>query len=299
MAVFAWVVLVPLAPALDPVGVAESDQPFLVDGDLTPGNATLMAGEAVSADLLPLRVRLETGHAVTLGPGSQARFWGDLVRFDGVSAAIQAAAGEVLTIETGALRFRTAPGGGAVIYGDRPGAAAAWGVGGPLEVSAGSGEPTMLGPAVAAAFSVTGGELQVQTERAALEIARIQARQLQHLEQLAATRPAVRGRAQPLLRRIADASGGRMRVGDGDNRESASDFNPARLLEVAFEVHRRLLTYAWADSGCGSPDCINHKRVRRPVDFAGWSAATPAPQFGCALCRRAGLGLPGETDAVE
>lgn len=290
--------LVPAASALEPVGVAESEQPFLVEGDPAPGNATLLTGEAVSSDLLQLRVRLARGHSVTLGPGSQARFAGDLMRFDGVSAAFQAAAGQVLTIEMGALRFRTAPGGGGAIYADRPGVAAAWAVGSPLDVSNGSDEPITLGPGEAAAFSVERGELQVEAERAPIEIARIQIRQLKHVEQLAATRPAVRPRVEDLLNRLADASGGLFRLGSDDQQEAVG-VDPARLLEVAFEVHRRLLTDAWADADCGSPDCINRKRVQRPVNFAGWAATAPLAEFGCALCRRAGLGVPGETGAVE
>lgn len=289
--------MVAAGAAREPLGFAESDQPFLVDGDPTPGNATVLAGEAVSADMLPLRVRLQTGHSITLGPGSQARFLPELVRFDGVSAAFQAAEGQVLSVELGALRFRTAPGGGGVVYGDRPAVAAAWALGGPLEISGGGGEPVSLEPGAVGRFSVAGGELQVH-EGAALEIARIQIRQLQHLEQMAATRPAVRSRVEPLLRSLADASGGWLRVEAGDRRQAVS-FAAERLLEVALETHHAILTEFWADAGCGSPDCVNRRRVHRPADFAGWSTPAPPALPGCALCRRAGLGISAETGSVE
>ena len=290
------------ATAVEPVGFAVSDEPFLVEGGESPGNATVLAGEAVSSNHLPLRVRLSAGPEIALGPGSQARFWSDRMRLEGVSAEFQAGPRADLTLELGPLRFQATAGGGCVIYSDRPELASAWAMDGPLLVSAGEGESVTLEAGSAATFMVTGGELQVQPERAPLEIARIQIRQLAHLGRIAVSRPGVRGRLQPLLQLLSDASGGLLRGSPAGQRltpAALSAVDAPLLLEAALQVHRALLDEPWAEAGCGSPDCIRRGRVRQPVDFAGWTGGTPPPQPGCQLCRRAGPDAATGSEATE
>jgi len=281
--------------AAEPVGFAVSTEPFLVEGSEVLGNVTVLAGEVVSSNHLPLRVRLSTGHELTLGPGSQARFWSDRARVDGVSVDFQAATGASLAVEFGPLVFEAAAGAGAVIYGDRPATASAWAKADSVRVSSvSSGQSATLEPGGSATFSIVGDELRLQDQRAPLEIARIQIRQLRYLAQMAVTRPGVEGRSQVLLRRLSAASGGLLQVDpteDQPGRNAIPAVDSERLLAAAIEVHGRLLAEPWADAGCGSPDCIHRKRSREPHNFVGWAGGLQ-PRPGCELCRAGNLGIP-------
>lgn len=281
--------------ALEPVGFAVSEQPFLVEGAEVWGNATVLAGETVSSNRVPLRVRLTVGHEIVLGPGSQAAFWADRVHVDGVSAEIRAAPGEAFKTELGRLLVDVSAGGSALVYSDRADLASVVARGAPLQVSAEGLEPFALSDGEAASFSVAAGEVRVQTNRAPLEIARIQIRQLSYLNQMAVTRPGVERRSRPLLQLLSDASGGLLQIGPAQEqigRDMAPAVDADRLLRAAIEVHEALLTEPWADAGCGSPDCVRRRPVHRPNDFVGWADSIP-PQAGCELCRLRAL------DALE
>ncbi len=276
------------------VGFAASDEPYLVAGAPVEGVSTLLEGETASSNLLPLRVRLAPGHEIVLGPGSRGRFWRDRVHLEGVSIEARAAAGEGLTVSVESLTFQAPAGGALVMYGDRPGMASAWADGAPVEVASSVGGAATLEPGQAATVAMLGDELRVEPDRASLEIARIQIRQLHHLQQLASSRPGVSRRVQPLLSRLSAASGGLLRA-DGaarSNRHNVQPLDEAALLAATFEVHAALSTTPWAEAGCGSPKCLSSKPVHRPADFAGWMGGGPPPS-GCELCR------PGGLEAVE
>lgn len=275
--------------AAQPVGLARSDEPFLVQAAPVRHNATILAGEAVSSNHLPLRVHLASGHELILGPGSQARFWDNRVRLDGVSLDFEARPGAALAIQIGALTLQPSDGGSGAIYGDRPGLASVWVRSGSVRASL-AGQEMTLEAGAAATLSEAGGQLRAQDKRAPLEIARIQIRQLQYLGQMAAVRPGIRTRSQPLLERLAAASGGLLQAAAAGASERAAvpAVDPAQLLEAAMDVHGVLLREPWVQAGCGSPDCMRLRPVKRPHDFDGWAGGMPPPQPGCELCRPGG-----------
>jgi hypothetical protein len=273
--------------ALEPVGFAVSAQPFLIAGAPARSNATILAGEAISSNRVPLRVHLSAGHEVILGPGSQAAFWADRVRVEGVSVDFRAAAGAKLTVEMGPLRFEASDGAGAAVYSDRPTLASAWAKGGSVQVAIDEGSPLDLGSGDSAAFALISGELRVQQRRAPLEIARIQIRQLQYVGQMAVTRPGVKARTDTLLSRLAEASDGLLQAepaAEQFDRESRPAVDSARLFAEVLNVHAAMLSEPWTEAGCGSPDCVVRRRVHKPDDFVGWADETPPPP-GCELCR--------------
>ena len=273
--------------ALEPVGFAVSAQPFLIQGAAAQSNATILAGEVVSSNRVPLRVHLSAGDEVILGPGSQATFWADRVRLDGVSVDFQSGSGAALTVELGALRFQASAGAGAVVYSDRPALVSAWAKGGSVRVDVEGGQLETLQPGGSTAFALVAGEWRVQERRAPLEIARIQIRQLQYVGRMAVTRPGVEARTESLLERLADASDGLLQVeptAEQLGRDTRPAVDSARLFAEVLQVHAAILSEHWTEAGCGSPDCVARRRVHKPADFMGWADETPPPP-GCELCR--------------
>ena len=279
-----------------PVGFAVSEAVFLIEGAEVFGNVTLLAGETVTSSYLPLRLRLQSGTSLTLGPGSQARIWSDRVRLDGVSLDVAVGRGAPFLVEVGAFTLELEPGGRGSIFSDRPELVSAWTEQGSLRAMASGSEQAQAPAGRPLTLVAHDGAVRLQDERAALESARIQVRQIRHLRAMAAVRPAIASRADSLLQQIAAAAGGLSAVQpveEAGMRDALPAVDTGELLAAVRRVQQRLLGEAWALAGCGSPECVSREPVHRPHDFQGWIGGMPAPAPGCLLCRRA------EADAAE
>lgn len=279
------------------VGVASSDYPFLIQGKTAPGNGTILEAEAVTSSYTPVRVNLTNGARFVLGSGSQARFARDHVRLDGVSLEILNSGPEPQRIEAAGISLiTTAPLTRAAVYTDQRDRVSLW---------VDSGEITALGPLgkelrkvgaqQALTISDTDSELGVtiQEKRAALEIARIQMRQVEYLAAVERESPAFRETRREIAVMLIEASGGLLRSGSFRDEGQTNmviptdlpSVNTGGLLAVTVEAAKQLNQARIAEAGCGRPSCKSDDPPAARNTFDGWRGGLPEPYPSCTLCR--------------
>ncbi|MBI1355962.1 MAG: hypothetical protein GC160_16600 [Acidobacteria bacterium] len=280
-----------------PIGFAVSDDPFYIEGAETFGNGTILEGETVVTNYLPLRIALSSGAKLALGPGSEAAVWREKARLVGVSLDVQVPQSEPFTVESGGVELALDAGSHAVVFSDRPDLTSVWLDSGALRAFVSGQQVASIGAGQAVTVSQVDGRLRVNEQRASLEAGRIQIRQLRHLRSLGVVRPAIQPRCDALLRELATASNGALEASPNDEKAEQSALpivDHEKMLAAARSVHRAMLSGYWAQAGCGSPDCVHREKVRSPNDFHGWAGGLPPGRRSCELCRR-----PSEAVALE
>ena len=285
-------------PSRKPVGFAFGDGAYLVETDAIRGDATLLEGEAVSTNVVPARLYLESGGFAILGPGSQARVFADRIELSGVSLEMLRFGDPAVPVSAGGLRILPAsPDARASVFSDRASVVSVMVSQGNVDVTTGSGRVLRRMPAGSAAtFAQQMGEIRIQEKRAALEIARICMRQLEMLAVLEEFVPGVRPRREVMIKMLSDASGGllaptereRDLVESPDIPTGLPAVSPERLIVAAREAHFRLNQEGLDEAGCGDPECAAAEPPRWRNRFFGWAGGFSLPPPGCVLCQ------PGE-----
>ena len=282
-------------PLHRPVGFAFGDSAYLVETDPVRGDAVLLEGEAVSTNEVSARIHHNNGAFAILGPGSQARLFEDRIELSGVSLEMLRFGDPATAIEAGGLTILSAsPDARASVFSDRPSVVSVMVSKGSVDVATTDGAALRRMPAGSAAtFAQSQGEVRIQENRAALEIARICMRQLEMLGVLENAAPGVRGRREAMVKMLSDASGGLLAP-----RERAEDLvespdiptglpavSPEELIVAAREAHFRLNQEGLDEAGCGDPECAAAEPPRWRNRFFGWAGGYNLPPPGCALCQ--------------
>lgn len=279
-----------------PVASASGEYSFLIARTEIRGTGTVLDGEPVSSDLLPVRIHLRSGAKYMLGLGSQARIYGNLVDLDGVHLELLEAGPESQRIRVGGLMFvPTHPASRLSLFSDRPDLISVVIQAGGADVLNRDGEViAQMTKGQTGAFSVVDAALRLQQRRAPLEAARILLRELTHMEALEEVLPSVQELRERLIRRIETASDGFLLV-DADRRGAPNPLaadaelptvDPLKMLQAVNLVTRELLLTPRRDAfGCGNPGCAS---LLPPVSghrLHGWAGGLSPAFAGCALCQ--------------
>ena len=183
----------------------------------------------------------------------------------------------------------------ATIYSDRPEVVSVFVAEGEWEVLLVDGSRgALIKQNQFATFSRTFTSPRLQEQRAPLEMARILLRELDFVRTLENALPALRKERLRLSGYLTRASGGLIggagaaagTDADGVAQGGAPAVDAELLLGAAVaigtELHRAV---GWDRFGCGSPHCASPIPPRTPYRFAGYAAAAPPLDSGCALCR--------------
>lgn len=276
-------------------GHARSEYPFVIEGVEAPGGGTVLEGERVSASYFPVRLFLSNGAFVVLGAGSQARVTSSRIWFEGVSLEVLRAGSPPLAVETGGFELTPADEGARfVVYSDSPESVSAATLAGAVTPRLLGGEPqTPIEAGREATFSEDLGEFRAQPFRAPLEMARIQLRQIDLMNDLGPALPPLREKLRGLAREIAEASSGLLRPEAAlaaaelitpTMPESTAAVEPERLMRAVHSVRSQLHRSGLRLTGCGEPSCAGSQPPALPADFRGWAGGLP-PVDGCMLCR--------------
>ena len=286
-------------PVRPPVGFAFGDGAYLVETDAIRGDAVLLEGEAVSTNVVPARIYLENGGFAILGQGSQARVHRDRVEVSGVSFEMLRFGDPAIPLAAGGLLISAASDDArASVFTDRPSVVSMMVSKGSVDVATAAGRILRRMPAGSAATFARGpGEMRIQENRAALEIARICMRQLEMLAILEEFVPGVAPRRRVMVGMLSEASGNLLEPGERlqgliDSPEIPTGLpavSPDRLILAAREVHFRLNQEGLDEAGCGEPECAAAEPPRWRNRFFGWAGGFPLPPPGCVLCQ------PGES----
>ncbi len=282
-----------------PVGFAFGDAAYLVETDSIRGDAVLLDGEAVSTNVAPARIYLSNGGFGIVGVGSQVVVRADRVELSGVSLEMLRFGDPAVSLEAGGLLVDPASDDARVsIFTDRPSVVSIMVSKGSVDVTTAAGRALRRIPAGASATFARGpGEIRIQENRAALEIARICMRQLEMLGVLEEFVPGIGPRRDAMVKILSEASGGLLepRERELDLVQSAEiptglpAVDPEALIVAAREVHFRLNQEGLDEAGCGDPECAAAEPPRWRNRFFGWAGGFPPPPPGCVLCQ------PGET----
>ena len=277
-----------------------SELPFLIEDSEVRGNATILEDEAVSTSYLPARVRMNDGSEFVLGIGSHAQWNESVVRLEGVSLELTNVGSARPVLEAGGLYAKwTDPDTKARFYTDRPDILSVRVDAGSVEVERPTGETIRTVKAgEAITFSKTRTDLQVQTNRAPIEIARVQMRQLDHQEALEETLPSVRRHRRNLLIGLSSASAGLLSLNPALRENSAPGLavgggaltaNPQQLLAATDSTNTEVNS-GYSHYGCGNSICAGNTRLSSLNIFFGHVVGLNVPYPGCALCRPGALG---------
>ncbi len=289
-------------PAAPPkaVGVAISDMPFLIEDSEVRGNATILEDEGVSTSYLPTRVRLNDGSEFMLGIGSYAQWNESLIRLEGVSLELTNVGSAPPVVEAGGLYLKwTDPETRARFYTDRADILTVRVESGAVEVERPTGETLRTVKAgEAVTFSKTRTDLQVQVNRAPIEIARVQMRQLDYQEALEETLPSIRSHRRKLLIGLSTASAGLLSLNPALRENAAPGLavgsgaltvNPQQLL-AATDATNTEVNSTPSHYGCGNATCGQVTRLSSLNIYVGYVVGLNLPYPGCPLCVPGALG---------
>lgn len=279
------------------LGFAASDYPFLIEKSEVIGNGAVLAGEAVSTGYLPAALHLNDGAEYILGIGSSARIFDDRIALEGVSLEIVGPGERLRAIEAaGLILAATNSATKATIYTDRADQVAVRVARGSIEVRRPDGRSVRtVGEGQATLFADTRSELKVRDAEAAPYIARIQLRQIEHMEGLEQGRPSVRRKRTALAAMLAGAgavAAGAAAGGGATAAVPASSFAPTggglangNLLGTVSAVDEQLNQADTVQTGCSNATCQQStvKLVTTNI-FFGYVIGLPFPFPGCALC---------------
>lgn len=250
------------------VGFAVGDYPFHIEKSEIRGNGTIFAGETVTSHYLPTQLNLNSGSSLLLGIGSVAQIFDAKVVLKGGTVEIQSAGDALIAVEAAGLTFQPMTADTkAVVYSDRADMVSVSVEIGSVAVHNAKGEQIRVVDADSrAAFAHTQQNVKIERdERATLEIARIQARQIEHMGKLSKNVPAFKEKSTEMMGMLAAASGGYISATSGSAGivpSSGSEISPitppsfdfAALKDATTTVNQLHPTIP-DQMGCGEPGC--------------------------------------------
>jgi len=289
-------------PAAAPkaVGVAISDMPFLIEDSEVRGNATILENEGISTSYLPTRVRLNDGSEFMLGIGSYARWTQSVIRLEGVSLELTSVGTTPPILEAGGLYARWSDADThARFYSDRPDILTVRVETGSVNVERATGQAIRTVKAgEAITFSKTRTDLQIQINRAPIEIARVQMRQLDYQEALEETLPSIGNQRRNLLIGLSSASAGLLSLNPALRENAAPGLavgagtltiDPQQLLAATDSTNTEVNSTP-SHYGCGNATCGQTTRLSSLNIYVGYVVGLNLPYPGCPLCLPGALG---------
>jgi hypothetical protein len=292
------------SPGRQPVGMSWGVGEYAVERTPVRGSATLLDGEGISTSQFAVELDLDDGFRGVLGQGSAARVAGRRVELTGVSLeAVRFGNGWVVAVGPVEARALTAD-ARASFFSDREGEISLFVSKGEIEIAVDGHEfePSRLSAGSVGFVAIDGGQARLLGSRAAVEIARIQLRQIDLLQRVEHLQPGLAKERARLVEELVESSGGLIdpieAVHGGIVRVPFLDTPVTELIQAIRLVHARLNSRGLSTVGCGDPRCATWDRPVRFDRFGGWTSGESIGGVGCLLCSGPSVTASG-SEAVQ